>query len=307
MKSPYPIAVTTFYKFFPIADTQIDSLKSEIEKLSATHKAMGLMIMGTEGVNTTLSIEADQLAEYKLKLQELLSTQLQFKDSGSPKHPFKDFRIKIKEEIVTLARKDLVPYDGKRHLSPEEWSKALQEDVLVIDTRNDYEYELGHFKNAINPRTEEFTEFPEYVKTANIPKDKKILIYCTGGIRCEKAILNMEELGYKNVYQLDGGILNYLSQKPDQEFEGECFVFDYRVAVDQNLNPTNIYRLCPHCGQPGKTPIECVQCGQDSINCEACLNISDEKKTCSKNCAHHFRMGHKSKRVHKDSKRPYVT
>ena len=278
-----------------------------IEELCQKLAARGLMIMGTEGVNATLSI----CKENREKLQEgLLKTlsldKLNFRDSNVPKHPFKDFRVKIKKEIVTLSRKDLIPQSREKHLSPEQWSETLKEDVVVIDTRNDYEYNLGHFKNAVNPKIKEFTEFPDYIRTTDIPKDKKILIYCTGGIRCEKAILNMNEMGYKNVYQLDGGILNYLDQKNNEDFKGECFVFDRRVAVNQNLEPSNIYRLCPHCGQPGKTPIQCIQCGQHSINCTTCLDTSGEKKTCSKNCAHHFRLGHKTKKIHKDSKRPYI-
>lgn len=308
MKNANFVAVTTFYKFSPIPEDRLESLRSEIEALCQRFAARGLMIMGVEGVNTTMSLQTENLAEFQKQISELLGMgPLKFKDSLSPKHPFRDFRAKIKAEIVTLARTDLVPSGQRRHLSPEEWSQALHDDVVVIDTRNSYEYELGHFKNALNPETEEFTEFPDYLQKAQIPKDKKILIYCTGGIRCEKAILEMEEQGYRNVYQLEGGILNYLAQKPNEDFVGECFVFDYRVAVDQNLNPTHIYRLCPHCGQPGKTPIQCIQCGEDSINCDKCLSISEEHKTCSKNCAHHFRMGHVTRRKHKDSKRPYVS
>ncbi|NJL25760.1 MAG: hypothetical protein HC902_11680 [Calothrix sp. SM1_5_4] len=128
--------------------------------------------------------------------------------------------------------------------------------------------------------------------------DKKVLIYCTGGIRCEKAILAMHELGYKNVHQLGGGILNYLKEYPKGEFEGECFVFDYRVAVDQNLQPTRRYQLCPHCGQPANTEVSCTQCEAKSVICHHCI---EERSitTCSKNCAHHAKIGSGSRNPQK--------
>lgn len=306
MSTEYPIAVTSFYKFFTMTDAQVSELEAEMESLAKKMDAKGLLILGREGVNSTMSVPNEKLEDLQKAIEKLTNQELTFKNSGSPKHPFKAFRTKVRDEIVTIARTDLVPMGKKRHLTPEEWSKALKEDVVVIDTRNDYEYEIGHFKGAINPDTNEFTEFPEYIKRADIPKDKKVLIYCTGGIRCEKAILSMEEMGYENVYQLQDGILNYLKEKPNEDFEGECFVFDYRVAVNQNLEPSDIYRLCPHCGQPGKTPIECVHCGDTSINCDKCLEADAKNKTCSKNCAHHFSMGHRFKQAHKDSKKLYV-
>jgi UPF0176 protein len=265
-----------------------------------------LVILGPEGINTTLSFPRDLEEKVKTELTAILAMgEFFFKDSYADKYPFHDFKIKIRPEIVTLQRTDLVP-DGRphRHLSPDEWNRVLKtEDVLLIDTRNSYEYEVGHFKGAVDPQTREFTSYPEFLKKAQVPKDKKILIYCTGGIRCEKAILEMEDQGYQNVYQLDGGILNYLEKHPNDMWEGECFVFDYRVAVDQNLNPSQTYRLCPHCGQPAKTKINCVQCGMEAICCDHCLELGQEQHTCSKNCAHHFRMGHRSKKIHHDGLR----
>lgn len=296
------IQIATFYKFLNLTDEQVETTKNAILTEGGRLGILGLFILGNEGVNTTFSGTPEGVEQFKAFLTKTFGDDLMFKDSFAEKHPFHDLKVKIREEIVTLDRPGMVPRGKDRHLSPAEWHKLLeQEDVVVLDTRNDYEYEIGHFKNAINPKIHEFNEFPEYLKKSGIDKDKKVLIYCTGGIRCEKAILEMEQQGYKNVYQLDGGILNYLKEFPNQGYEGECFVFDYRVAVDQELKPTRNYRLCPHCGDPAQTKIECVQCGIPSIVCDECLQKSDEYRTCSKNCAHHKRMGHRSKRIHKDA------
>src|SRR5262249_18433563 len=148
---------------------------------------------------------------------------------------------------------------------------------------------------------QEFKEFPKKLKDAGIPKEKKVLIYCTGGIRCEKAILEMNRQGYQSVQQLQGGILNYLREFPQQDFEGECFVFDYRVAVDQGLAPTQAYLLCPHCGQPGKEKVVCSQCGRTETVCRNCL--SRGQQTCSKNCAHHAEIGSNSRKTHRQELR----
>lgn len=287
------IQITTFYKFYPLSQDQVDSIKYSLDELGKTYDLKGLVILGTEGVNATISYlksEAQLIREEVLKALNI--GDLKFKDSFADKHPFDELKAKQRPEIVTLGRTDLVPLsENHRHISPEEWNRVLkeEEDVLVIDTRNDYEYEVGHFKGAINPDTEEFTEFPEFLKKSKIPTDKKVLIYCTGGIRCEKAILDMEEQGYKNVYQLDGGILNYLEKFPNSQWDGECFVFDYRVAVDQNLKPSETYRLCPHCGQPGKTKIKCTDCSTEAIVCQTCLDLAADKHSCSKHCAYRIR------------------
>lgn len=305
------IRIFTFYKFHNLTQAQVKTLESPIYRLAEKYEARGLMIFGTEGVNATLSAPEDRAFAFASDLTELLGMGLlDFKWSAADRHPFHDFKIRLREEIVTLSRTDIVPQGPKQHLDEKAWDKAIAEGAMVIDTRNHYEYEIGHFKNAIDPKIEEFSEFPKWLATSGIPKEQKVLIYCTGGIRCEKAIYAMEEQGYQNVYQLDGGILRYFEKKKaaatPTQYEGECFVFDYRVAVDQQLNPTHTFRLCPHCGQPGKTPIECIQCHVHAVVCGKCLEESPERKTCSKNCAHHFRMGHKSRRIHWDAFEKYA-
>jgi UPF0176 protein len=306
------IQIISFYKFFSIPKDQIAAFEARLYQLAknidelagAALTARGLCIMGTEGVNSTFSVPKIWADEFKKQILAALGiSDVTFKDSFADKHAFHDFKVKIREEIVTLERPDLIPNGSRHHITPAEWNRVMREEnPIVIDTRNSYEYDIGRFKGALDPKIEEFNEYPDWVKKADLPKSgKKILIYCTGGIRCEKAILEMNEQGFENVYQLDGGILNYLKEFPNQQFEGDCFVFDYRIAVDQNLEPSETYKLCPHCGQPAKTKINCVQCGLDDTVCDSCLAQGDEFKTCSKNCAHHKRMGHTTTRIHKDA------
>ena len=292
------IRILAFYHFTPLDDAGLERLRTKLEELGPARGLRGLILLGHEGINLTASGEPDAIADLGHVLTEELGLiHPRFKYSEAARHPFQVWRVKIREEIVTLGRPDLYPTATKtHHLSPREWHEALSEpDVVVLDTRNDYEVELGKFEGAIDLKTKEFREFPDALRSAAVPKDKKILIYCTGGIRCEKAIFELNEQGYADVHQLEGGILNYLSEFPEQKFAGECFVFDYRVAVDQNLKPTTRYQLCPHCGQPAHQVLACAQCEGDATLCTTCA--SDEP-TCSKNCAHHRAIGSRSRRPH---------
>lgn len=295
--------VSSFYKFFSMTDGQVATVREKLLEEARALQINGLFIMGKEGVNSTFTGLPSACETFKTKLPDILgSGPLQFKDSFADRPVFREMKVKIRDEIVTLDRAGLVPDGHHNHLSPKDWNEMMKrDDVVIIDTRNSYEYDIGRFKNAIDPKTREFNEFPEYLDASGIPKDKKVMIYCTGGIRCEKAILEMENKGFENVYQLEGGILNYLKEYPNEGFEGECFVFDYRVAVDQELKPSETYRLCPHCGQPAAVRIDCIQCGTAEIVCQSCLSREKQFHTCSKNCAHHFRLGHKTTRVHKDA------
>lgn len=221
-------------------------------------------------------------------------------------------KVKVKKEIVTLGDESIVPASEKdaSHLSPQQWNEFIKnQNPVVLDVRNDYEMEIGKFKTAKDWQMKEFTEFPKLIENLEVDKDAPVLMYCTGGIRCEKASLEMRRQGYKNVYQLDGGILNYIKEFPNDEFAGECFVFDHRVAVDQTLEPSKSYALCVHCGQPAELkPFECVQCKEPSVVCHHCMDEHKEDQsiqTCSKNCRHHYKMGHKATKVHWDAKRAY--
>lgn len=283
--------VSAFYYFTPVENPEV--LKPELEALANKLGLCGLVILGKEGINSTLaapSVEA--LAEIKTWVVNTFNKpDLLFKDSKCEKAPFNRFSVKVRDEIVTLKTPELTPdMRANHHLSPEEWNKVLKEedDFLLIDTRNWYEFNIGTFKGAVNPKIDQFTEFPEWVEQQNYDKNKKMLIFCTGGIRCEKGILEMQRRGYNNVYQLEGGILNYLEKAPNDQYEGECFVFDHRVAVDQSLQPSARYKLCPHCGQPAEQKIECGRCDTEAYICGDCLKLAFKGETCSKNCAYHF-------------------
>ncbi len=284
--------ITAYYKFMPIVD--VNKAKEFFNETSKKTKTRGLVIVATEGFNSTVSSQSlEGLNQYKQALLEYFKLEsLNFKDSEAEKAPFRRFVTKIRTEIVTSGKVNMRPDSEKNHhLTPDQWNEMIEkENPVIIDTRNWYEYKIGTFKGALNPHTDTFTEFPKYMEGQNITKDQKVMIFCTGGIRCEKGILELQEKGYSQIYQLDGGILNYLKQKPNEKFEGECFVFDHRVAVDQELKPTKQYNLCPHCGQPGKTEIDCKRCDTHMMICEDCHKIEWKMDTCSKDCAYHYQL-----------------
>jgi UPF0176 protein len=282
-------SITTYYKFKTLSTLEVEELRLKIEKAASVFSISGLIIMGTEGINSTVAGLPENIIKYKNFLLSLNGFEdLLFKDSTAPKNPFKRFKIKERDEIVTIDNTELIPQGFNNHLTPTEWREMLKnEDVLLIDTRNWYEFELGRFAGAINPKIEMFNEFPDYVASLNVSKDKKVLMYCTGGIRCEKASLEMQRQGFNNVYQLSGGILKYLEEYPNDTFEGECFVFDQRVAVDQKLMPTSTWKLCPLCGNPGKYNLNsCGNCGKSAVICDCCAE--NGKLVCSKNCHYHM-------------------
>lgn len=299
-----PAQIAAFYHFGPVPADQIETLRKQLEAAGTERDLRGLVIFATEGMNGTISGSDRSVVFAWLKFaSELLGfPEFSPKWSEAPVAPFRRFGVRIRDEIVTLGNREVKPLNpgSKTHLSPTEWDEMMaQDDVVVLDTRNWYETRIGTFKNAIDPKIDEFSDFTEFVnakaETGEIPRDKKVLIFCTGGIRCEKAIVEMHNSGFENVYQLDGGILNYLAEKPNAGFEGECFVFDQRVAVDQNLAPSVLYTLCPHCGQPADQDIACVRCDTHAQICVTCHDAELAKKTCSKNCANHIRENPKSK------------
>ena len=279
-------AITAFYKFFPIGKDDIQQLQTLLQAEGDRLAICGLLLLAPEGLNATVAGSPEAIAVFKEVIKQQAGDVI-FKDSTAETKPFKRYKVKIRQEIVSIGDTSNVPEDTLTHVTPDEWDAMIEkEDVLVIDTRNDYETAIGMFEKAIDPKLKTFQEFPEYVRTADIPKTKKVMIYCTGGIRCEKAAVELQRQGYKNVYQLSGGILKYLEEKAQSKFHGECFVFDHRVAVNEKLEPSNKYKLCPHCGDPGDQKIVCVECQKTAVICKDCAR-QPEFHTCSKNCAHH--------------------
>lgn len=293
MNSSLNYYVTTFYSFLILTDPS--SVQKDLKQKADELNVKGLIILGTEGFNSTCAASSlESFQSWKQFIRDYFKLpNLFFKDSESDKAPFRRFKVKIREEIVTTGIPEMMPPEGKNHhLTPEEWNRVLKEekDFVMIDTRNWYEYKIGTFKGALNPDIEKFTDFPEYIEQQGISKDKKMLIFCTGGIRCEKGILELQNQGYENVYQLEGGIINYIKEFPNDQFDGECFVFDHRVALDQNLKPSKKYGLCPHCGQPSEIKITCKRCDSKELICVDCAELEFKKDTCSKNCAHQYKI-----------------
>jgi UPF0176 protein len=287
------VVVSAFYKFISIPSEHLAQIQARLESFADSRGLRGLVVLGSEGINATVAGEHATIADLRALLAELLpNEELTFKDSRATKAPFARFKVDIRPEIITTYDPSLSSEESQgTHLSPEQWHTMISSDpdVVVVDTRNDYETEIGVFEGAIDPKIKKFSDFRWYVEQHGLPKDKKLLLYCTGGIRCEKAVPEVKRLGYDTVYQLEGGILKYLEAYPNGHFKGECFVFDHRVAVDGNLEPSKVYKLCPHCGNPGREAIECVQCGTASVVCHRCVE-RDDRRTCSKNCAHHARL-----------------
>lgn len=259
------IKISSFYEIRALPEEGLAELKEELFKLASLYEVLGLIIISPEGVNGTIS--GAQIDEFVRRVARLVGAeQLDQKRSSAERQVFKKFNVKIRPEIVTsefLTRDKILTDKGQAHtLTPRQWHELLSsgEELNLIDTRNYYEYQLGHFKRAVDPKISQFTEFSDYLDQANLPRDRKTLIYCTGGIRCEKAIFEMKRAGFLEVYQLGGGILRYLEEFPEEQFEGECFVFDRRVAVTQDLSPSKRYVLCRECGDPAEVSGSTTKC-----------------------------------------------
>jgi UPF0176 protein len=241
----------------------------------------GTLLLADEGINGTLAGPEKsilELLEY-LKNDPLFEGNfkgLGHKESWSDKHPFYRMKVKLKKEIVTLGVPDVSPTKmvGK-YVKPKDWNSIISDpEVVLIDTRNDYEYAIGTFRGAINPKTTTFREFPEYIKTHFDPKKhKKVAMFCTGGIRCEKASSYMMSEGFDEVYHLEGGILKYLEEvKPEESlWQGECFVFDQRVAIKHGLKIGD-YDQCYACRYPLSQDDMKSEKYTPGISCPHCYN-----------------------------------
>ncbi|WP_419420376.1 rhodanese-related sulfurtransferase [Legionella sp. D16C41] len=231
--------IATFYKFTPLAD--YEAMKEPLLMVMKEKNILGTIILAAEGINGTFCGTDDSVAYLENYLSSFAPLrELTFRKTYDDFNPFAKAKVKLRKEIVTLGAPEINPLDSTgTHLTPEQWNELLADpNVVVIDTRNDYEVKLGTFKGAVNPVTENFRDLPDYVSKQLIDKkDKKIAMYCTGGIRCEKSTAYLKQLGFQQVYQLNGGILNYLATIPveNSKWEGSCFVFDDRVALDHNL------------------------------------------------------------------------
>lgn len=213
-----------------------DSLRAAMRE----HDVLGTIILAEEGFNATVCGWVDSIPGFVEYLESIMKTKIETKSSFHAESPFKKIDVKIKPEIVTLKRPVDISAGEGTHVKPEDWNDLIADpEVFVLDTRNDYEYASGTFERAVNPETEKFSDLPAFVAENLDPdKHKKIAMFCTGGIRCEKFAPYMKGLGFENVFQLEGGILKYLEKVPveKQLWHGECFVFDERRTVDEKLD-----------------------------------------------------------------------
>jgi UPF0176 protein len=267
--------VATFYKFVPLPDYA--HKQQEILTYCQEQNLKGTILLAAEGINGTIagSPQAIDQALACLRVDPRLA-DLEIKYSTCLKMPFGRMKVRLKKEIVTFGKPDINPTEKVgTYVSPKEWNQLICTDnVTVIDTRNDYEVEIGTFKGAKNPKTQSFREFSDYVAQNLDPKQhKKVALFCTGGIRCEKATSYLLEQGFEEVYHLRGGILRYLEEVPTQEslWEGECFVFDQRVALQHGLAPGH-YDLCYGCGHPISEAEKATPEYEPGVSCPHCYH-----------------------------------
>ena len=244
MKAIDSYQIITFYEFKELSRiSELSAIRDSLKALMAENSIKGTIIIAAEGFNSTVCGTREDIGKFVAAAETVLETKLRYKSSFHAETPFKKIDVKIKPEIVTLKRPVDIAKGAGTHVQPREWNSIISDpDVVVLDTRNDYEFRNGTFRSAINPRTEKFSELPSFVAENLDPeKHKKVAMFCTGGIRCEKFAPYMKELGFREVYQLEGGILKYLEEVPKEEqlWEGECFVFDERRTVDENLRKGN--------------------------------------------------------------------
>jgi UPF0176 protein len=229
--------IITFYKFMKLSN--LEEIRDLLKSAMAQHSVYGTFIIAEEGFNSTVCGQPQDIRRFIQEIAQIFDSTIEFKSSMHDDIAFQRQKVKIKKEIVTLRKKVDIKKGVGTHMNSSDWNKILNDpDVVVLDTRNDYEYKIGSFKNAINPKTNSFNELPEFVeKNLDPEKHKKIAMFCTGGIRCEKFAPFLKEKGFAEVYQLEGGILQYLEEVPENEslWDGECFVFDQRVTVDNKL------------------------------------------------------------------------
>jgi len=277
--------ITAMYHFANLP--YFKTLREPLLQFCVSHDIKGTLLLANEGINGTLAGSEKSILELLdfLKNNPIFKDNfkdLSHKESWSDKHPFYRMKVKFKKEIVTLGVPGVSPTKVVgQYVKPKDWNSIISDPgVVLIDTRNDYEYVIGTFKNAINPKTNTFREFPEYVKTHLDPKrHKKVAMFCTGGIRCEKASSYMISQGFDEVYHLEGGILKYLEEVSYQEslWQGECFVFDQRVAIKHGLEIGG-YDQCFACRHPLSSEDMKNDKYIPGISCPHCFNTHTPEK-----------------------------
>jgi len=274
--------VVSLYRFLDLKDPE--SFRDELKALCDQEELLGTMLVATEGFNGTLAGSEDSVRSVMNWIRERfdIAEDLDARWTDADEAPFRKLRVKVKKEIVTLGRPDILPHKGTgEHVDAKRWNELIADpEVLVIDTRNHYEVEVGTFPGALDPGNDSFREFPEFAKElAEESTDRPLAMFCTGGIRCEKATALMLELGFNDVYHLQGGILNYLKDvdDADNQWDGECFVFDTRVAVDRDLAEGG-YVQCHACRRPLSVEDLASPEYRECVSCPKCVNEADDDR-----------------------------
>ena len=273
--------VAAFYKFLSLLDEDIVFIKEELSELAKNREIKGTTLLASEGINGTVCAKKNAITQFIERLKQLLKiSDIDVKYSWTEKQAFRRFKARKKKEIVTIGLKQINPTKSVgKYIKAGEWNEFLEDpNSVVIDTRNEYEIKIGNFAGALNPHTSSFREFPAWVQKHLKPlieenPSLKIGMYCTGGIRCEKATSYLIEEGFSDVHHLEGGILKYLEDvSPEKSlWDGECFVFDQRVSLDHDLAPGS-HRMCHACGLPISPEDLKKTTYIKGLQCEACVN-----------------------------------
>ncbi|QSX42236.1 oxygen-dependent tRNA uridine(34) hydroxylase TrhO [Shewanella cyperi] len=275
------IVVCALYKFVSLPE--YEQLKAPLEKVLLDNGIRGTLLLAAEGINGTVAGSRTGIDAMLAFLQSQPGLDnLVFKLSFDSEMPFYRTKVKLKKEIVTMGVEGIDPLKVVgTYVKPADWNALISDpEVLLVDTRNDYEVQIGTFKNALNPKTETFREFPEYVKQNLDPaRHKKVAMFCTGGIRCEKSTAFLKEQGFDEVYHLEGGILKYLEEVPQEQslWQGECFVFDNRVAVNHQLEKGQ-YDQCNACRMPITAEDKLLPSYVQGISCLHCIDSHSDKQ-----------------------------
>jgi len=272
-------AIFGFYKF-----KKINSLKKSrifLQNSLIKHNIRGTLIISKEGLNGTISGKSLDIFYIKREIKKLFKIKT-FDSENLSKNNFQPFqkpKVKIKNEVVPMGLNILKKINKNNHISPTKWNKLIKDkNTLILDARKPFEYDVGTFKNATNPTIKNFREFPKYLN--KLKKGKPIAMFCTGGIRCEKASIYLQKMGFTNIFQLKGGILNYLKKvkKKDSLWHGECFVFDNRITVKHNLE-VGSYSMCSGCRKPISTTDKVSSKYEEGVSCPRChSDLSDAQK-----------------------------
>jgi UPF0176 protein len=269
-----PVIIAALYRFVRLDN--FAELRQPLLRVMLDNQIRGTLLLAAEGINGTVAgkqAAVERLLDYLRQDHRLRGFDCKF--SSDDTMPFYRTRVKLKREIVTMGVEDIDPAKAGNYVSPADWNELINDpEVTLIDTRNDYESAIGSFTNAIQPKTKSFRDFPAYVKHNLDPqKHRKVAMFCTGGIRCEKSTAYLRQQGFDQVYHLKGGILNYLEQVPAAEsmWNGECFVFDNRVSVNHDLEKGS-YDQCHACRLPITETDKASQKYAPGVSCPACYD-----------------------------------